>query len=217
MLAATSAIAPATSTMPRASSPTTPTPANGFAHKTPTYEIGIVMGKSGCGKTSLVESIVLPYARSGGRVWVVDPNHAWDGVEDVRQVFSIDGEWEEVLAALENTPPGVVVFDDADLYLRYAPRFARVWMTSHRHLRKHVILVARRPAGMTEILGNADWFALFAMREENAVEKWRSTLGDEVADMIPREPYSYCYVRDPHPPELRQTPRRLALHKSEIQ
>lgn len=183
-----------------------------------TYEVGIVMGKSGCGKTSLVESIVVPAARRGWKVYAVDPNGAWEGVEGVRSVRAVDGDWESVLRALEDPKigPAIVVFDDADLYLRFAPRFALVWMTSHRHLRKHVILISRRPQGLTDILGNADWFALFAMREENAREKWRRTLGDAVADMIPDEKYVYCYVRDPDPPVLLKSPPRASLHKSEI-
>ena len=185
------------------------------------YEIGIVMGKSGCGKTSLVERLVTDAARRGWKVYAVDPNGAWEGVEGVRRVTAVDGDWESVLRALEDPKigPAIVIFDDADLYLRFAPRFALVWMTSHRHLRKHVILISRRPQGLSDILGNADWFALFAMREENAREKWRRTLGDEVADMIPEsnEKYVYCYVRDPDPPKLLQTtPRDSGLHKSEI-
>jgi len=175
------------------------------------------MGKSGYGKTSLVESLVVPYARAGGKVWAVDPNGAWEGVEGVRTVRAKDGDWESVLAALEKTPPGLVVFDDADLYLPYAPRFALVWMTSHRHLRKHVVLIARRPQNMTNILGNADWFALFHMREENARQKWGAMLGKEVADMIPIEKYRYLYVRDDAPPVVLKTPKRPRLHKSEIQ
>jgi hypothetical protein len=192
-----------------------------WKNRTETFEIGIVMGKSGTGKTSLVESLVVPAARAGHRVWVVDPNDAWDGAENdgIRTVKSPpDGDWESVLNALAalRDKPGTVVFDDADLYLRFCPSFARVWMTSHRHLRKNLVLIARRPAGMADILGNADWFALFAMREENAREKWRATLGDDVADMIPREPYRYAYLKDPDPPKLLATPKRPRLHRSEI-
>lgn len=190
--------------------------ASTWANKTATYEIGLVMGKSGVGKTSLVESIVVPAARAGHRVWAVDPNGAWEGVEGVRSVRSPDGDYEGLCRELEKTPPGTVIFDDADGYLRFAPRFALVWMTSHRHLRKNIILISRRPQGLTDILGNADWYALFMMREEHARRKWAMTLGEESAAMIPSEPYKYLYHRDPFPPVVKTTPPRAMLHRSEI-
>lgn len=201
-----------------ASSPTAPTR---------DYEMLVVLGPPAHGKTSLVDEVALAYAQRGGKVWVVDPNLAWAGVPHVTPVWpkggirGADGKGnlDELIAAFETNGPGMLVLDDADKYARHATEVIDDLMTSFRHWKKDVVVVARRPQGIPkDAIANASSLAIFSTREVYA----RRYIGEQVGDpkitkLIPTVPYQYLYYRQDgsFAHEIRKTKARAVVTKSD--
>lgn len=168
----------------------------------PTYEMGLVMGPTGCGKSTFANEVSDAYSSQGGRVWAVDPSDAWRGAKGVTPLWPQNG-----LVGLDRMlretgperrlPPGLMIFDDADKYMRHPTQVRDDWMTSFRHYRKDVILITRRPQGIPkDSISNATWMALFAgsMTEPGARAYMRETLDAKIVQQVPQEPYAYLYL-----------------------
>lgn len=169
------------------------------------YEMGVVLGPPAHGKTSFVDALAAAYASRGGRVVVVDPNDAWRGVPHVQAVWPEGGirgaggkaALDDLIATFEHSPPAMLVLDDADKYARHATEVIDDLMTSFRHWKKDVVVVARRPQGIPkDSLANASWLALFACREVYARRYIAEQVGDPaIMTEIPTEPFRFLYVR----------------------
>lgn len=174
-----------------------------------TYETGMLFGPTGCGKTSTAHEIADAYARQGGRCWAIDPSRAWRGVRGVVSVWpglrrlddELGGDDPETgaVTGLAAEPAGLVIFDDADRYLRRPSQVRDDWMVSFRHFQKDLLIISRRPQGVPkDAVSNATWIALFAgsTTDPYARAYLRETFdaqSKEVLRQVPTEPYQYLY------------------------
>ena len=171
------------------------------------YEMGIVLGPPAFGKTSFVDMLARYYASQGGKVFVVDPNDAWRGVPYVTPVWvpkslprgERKSALDDIIASFEESGPAMLVLDDADKYSRRATEVIEDLMTSFRHWEKDVVVVSRRPQGMSkDAIANASWFAFFSCREVYA-RRYVAELfgpGNPIIREIPDEPHAFLYVRN---------------------
>lgn len=168
-----------------------------FAEKRSTYETVIVLGPSGYGKSSYVDETQEKYSARGGKVWVVDPasnwlhhpGRVWTGLEN------LDSE----LAKLQRAGPGLIVFDDADLYFRH-PTGARLEIiVANRHWQKDVMVVSRRPQGIhKDLFMIADSLVLFCQRQAYARQYLAKELDSAaLVKKIPKEKFHYLFIHRP--------------------
>jgi hypothetical protein len=182
-----------------------------FSESRATYETVIVLGPSGYGKSSYVDETQEKYRARGGRVWVIDPasnwlhhpGRVWRGLENL----------DKDLRKLQTVGPGLIVFDDADLYFRH-PTGARLEIiVANRHWQKDVMVVSRRPQGIhKDLFMIADSLVLFCQRQAYA----RAYLAKELDDAtlvrkIPSEKFRYLFVHRPTNTHAIQstTPRKV--------
>lgn len=180
------------------------------------YESLIIIGPSGYGKTSLVDEILTGYRRKGGNVWVVDPARSWTHHPDLcpercagahghlrRIPWTVrDGgdELDRQLERMETIGPGMLIFDDADLYYKHPTDARMEIIVANRHWQKDVVMIARRPQGIPkDIFQIADSIACFCMRQAYARHYLKDEFNDEgqLVRMIPTEKYKYLYVHRP--------------------
>lgn len=163
----------------------------------PTYEMGLLMGPTGCGKSTGANEIADAYAKMGGRVWAVDPSRAWQGVKGVAPVWPGLTGLDRMLTEMQQWPPGLVIFDDADKYMRRPTQIRDDWMTSFRHYQKDIVLITRRPQGIPkDSISNAKWMMLYAgsMTEPGARGYMRETLDAKTIKQVPTQEWHYLYL-----------------------
>lgn len=188
-----------------------------------TYEMGVMMGPTGCGKTTGAELVALDYHRAGGKVWAVDPSRAWRGVRGVTPVWPANGlpGLDKLLVEMQSWGPGLVIFDDADKYMRRPTQVRDDWMTSFRHYQKDLILISRRPQGIPkDAISNARWFALYAgsMTEPGARAYMREAIDVKLVKQTPTEEWHYLYlyrVGAVWSSEVRKTTPRTVVTRSD--
>ncbi len=168
------------------------------------------LGAPGCGKTTIVATLVQEAAASGRDVRILDPAGSWPevgewpdtGPEDVRGPEERAEAWIVALRKERRKkgsppPPMLLVLDDCDTYLGGGqPR--GVWrdlFTTFRHWRLDLILVARRTQDVPKIVfTSASYCYLFTHREVGALTYMRAYLGAPATRAIPSEPYRYVLV-----------------------
>lgn len=174
------------------------------------FRMACVLGAPGCGKTTLVETLVEDAASAGRDVRILDPGGSWPGVgewpernaEDVRSPEERAEEWIIALRKERRQKgsmpkPMLVVLDDCDTFLGGGqPR--GVWrdlFTTFRHWRVDLVLVARRTQDVPKIcFTSASYVYLFTHREVGALGYMRSYIGASATKAIPQEPFRYVLV-----------------------
>ncbi len=167
-----------------------------------TYYTGLLFGPNGCGKTTFAEQIAFYYARGTnvrGKVWAVDPNGAWEDSPGVKSIFPKEGN-EGIDLMLEDSlrwGPGLMIFDDADSYIRHSTQIQTNYMTRNRHFRKDQLVIARRPQGIPkDAIASARFIALFAgsLTEVHAHDYFAGMFPEEVLSAAPTAEYSYLLI-----------------------
>lgn len=163
------------------------------------FYTGLLFGPNGCGKTTFAEQIAHYYARLGGKVWAVDPNGAWVKAEGVKSLWPEDGA-EGVDAMLLDSKrwgPGLVIFDDADSYIRHATQTQLTYLTSNRHYRKDQIVIARRPQGIPkDAIASARFIGIWpgALTEVHAHKYLGGIFPDEILSAVPTREYHFLLI-----------------------
>lgn len=168
-----------------------------FAESRSTYETVIALGPSGYGKSSYVDETQEKYAARGGKVWVIDPAANW--LHHPGRIWNGLDTLDEDLAKLKTMGPGLIVFDDADLYYRY-PTGARLeFVVANRHWQKDLMIVSRRPQGIhKDLFMVADTLVLFCQRQAYARQYLAKELDDAaLVRKIPQERFHYLIVHRP--------------------
>lgn len=167
-----------------------------------TFHSGLLFGPNGCGKTTLAEQIARYYYRGTkvrGKVWAIDPNGAWEETEGVKSLWPAEGGdgIDAMLIDSERWGPGLMIFDDADAYIRHSTEIQTNYMTRNRHYRKDMLIVARRPQGIPkDAIVSARFVVLFA---GSLMEKWAkayfaSIYPEEIIDAVPTTNHHYLLI-----------------------
>ncbi len=164
-----------------------------------TYYTGLLFGPSGCGKTTVAEQIVRGYTLLDGKAWAVDPNGAWDGTPGVKSLWPAEGTSgvDAMLADSVKWGPGLIIFDDADGYLRHSTEIQSTYLTSNRHFKKDQLVISRRPQGIPkDAIASARFVALFAgaLIEVHAQRYLRGVFGDDVLAHVPQAEWHYLLI-----------------------
>lgn len=174
-----------------------------FAPARTTYESMIIVGPSGFGKTSLADELQTRYVADArargakGNVWICDPAHNWP--QHPGRFWPGMSGIDDALIKHKTSGPGLLIFDDADLYYRH-PTDARLELiVANRHWQKDVMMVARRPQGIhKDVFQNADTIAIFNMRQAYAREYINREMEDEtISRQIPTERFRYLLIHRP--------------------
>lgn len=203
--------------IPKGAIPSTPMAPRGRA----TYEMGLMMGPTGCGKSTGANEIADSYYQAGGKVWAIDPSRAWQGVRGVTPLWPGLRGLDTLLVEMQEWGPGLVIFDDADKYMRRPTQVRDDWMTSFRHYRKDVVLISRRPQGIPkDSISNAKWMALYAgsMTEPGARAYMREALDAKMMKQVPTQEWHYLYlyrVGAVWSAEVKQTKPRAVVTRSD--
>jgi GTPase SAR1 family protein len=167
----------------------------------------VILGAPGSGKTTLVESWIADYKKTGGDVVILDPSRQFPG----EGVWPEEGP-EKFLMGLKGKFRGLLVLDDADRYLSATPR--GIWrdlFTSFRHWGVNLLVVARRPQGIPkDVIASADEIIIFRLSEVHARSYLGKLLGRDVAEDIPRDRFRFLMISpfDPENMEKGQTKPR---------
>jgi hypothetical protein len=169
--------------------------------------MGIVMGPTAHGKTAFATPIVDGYRQQGGKVWIVDLNNNWPGYPN--RLTSLIGLDEE-LWKLKTSGPGMIVCEDAHTYLRHPTGPRLDLMTGYRHWQKDLMIICHRPQGIPkDAIENADWLALFAIKEPYSRQYLGKLLGLEMVGQIPKKGQRFTYLY------LRQDTDKRAVYKTQ--
>lgn len=164
-----------------------------------TYYTGILLGPNGCGKTTIAEQIATYYVRLGGKAWALDPNGAWEETEGVKSLWPKEGT-EGIDLMLHDSVrwgPGLMIFDDADSYMRHSTEIQSNYLTRNRHLQKDQLVISRRPQGIPkDAIASVRFIALFAgsLTEMHAHKYLRSVFGDEILSHVPTREWHYLLI-----------------------
>lgn len=158
------------------------------------YNVTLVMGASGCGKTSLEQEDIDAAREAGVPVKIIDPQNVFAGDPDAYWGEDL----EEHIMALKGKWSGLLVLDDADLYLRNTTVMGSVWhdlLISYRHWQVSIIICSRRPQDIPKLAQDvANTVALFQSRSFNATEAYKKWLGKDLAEKIPKERFHYLLL-----------------------
>lgn len=165
-----------------------------------TYYTGLLFGPNGCGKTTVAEVIARYYHRLGGNVWAIDPNGAWTQTPGVKSLWPQDGikGIDDMLIDSQRWKAGLMIFDDADRYLRHPSQVRDDYMTSNRHFRKDVLVISRRPQGIPkDAITSARFVMLFpgSLTEVYAREYFEGVYPEEVINAVPKREYHYLLIQ----------------------
>jgi GTPase SAR1 family protein len=157
-----------------------------------TYDTIIIMGPSGFGKTALADELLTGYEKRGGMTWIVDPFNNWP--HHPRRWWGGKAALDAWLDKMARSGPGMIAFDDADLYMRFPTATRLDFVVGNRHLQKHQLFITRRPQGIhKDIFQIASALAVFHQRQQYARDYLNKEIDDKFSRRIPREKFQYLY------------------------
>jgi hypothetical protein len=168
-----------------------------------TYVTILIFGPNGCGKTTVAEQLAHFYVRGTnvrGKAWAIDPNGAFEKSEEVKSLWDHKLQEEGVdvmLMDCRRWGPGLLIFDDADAYIRFSTRIQRNALTSNRHQQKDQIVIARRPQGIPkDAIASAKAVFLFAgsLTEVGARDYLEGVFPEEILNAVPKTEHHYLKI-----------------------